>query len=1027
MAQCGSGFALDCARGTADNSGAGASDAANSAVAPVELWSRAAEERAVSVWARDGAKTWTLSSPSSFSPSLSIGACVDGRQIPESCAICSRHHESSCRHENSCSFDEVSQECLPSSLVTRELCGTIPNYLVEIPPENRVAIAIDLGEEYSVVSAQVFVHKWEDSSRKVHFRVHTVSESEATLLDESDAEWDTHRDSRCFTAAFPQQLSTANGEDDRTAEDSVYGIRGQGRGIGQHATSTSGTLRTAAGSEKFYCGKSSHGAPVAERHHQRARHIVFTVFCTSVLTSSLPCEIRLSELIVTATRSASPKHAGTSTNLTLHPLLRILHPETHGDAQAHELVIPARGDGKGSIAPVQVRFSDTVILTQIESILGGTGHLPDRLRSFKLETSIDGFTWTSIKSTTPGQSTQSREFFHGMDADTCMSKTRAHCQALRDDEATKLDLPNVCAPMGLDDGSLCPFRQVSNSPCFHEDCIDEDVDGKREKRKSDACLRVTTAYCELEVKRYRDGSAAGGVLEIDPACMPVPRVTAQCAYKESDQIGALFSPPCYHPDCAAKHNHPFTKACRTQILEHCKAAGRENDPGCNQPVHSGGALAVNLGKGAAGSNTEFCSFDFASASSPCHYITCREGGIDDANCRAYIAVYCKENREDEGCVMITSAANVQVSLDCDFDKEAEGSPCNTPKCRQGEDGASANPDNLHFDCRKSIQDYCRGTGLGPGDTSFNPSCELGAVERHLDSCPFTTISNAAEVKNPCSSVECRESHDYSSEDTHPNKDCRGKIRDHCNQYLDSSNAVDTKGCGFGTIEMEEVTITEKLEHQYLDVRSISWIEDKAEWAAPPEPGSITVTSINIGSDSIATIKHVEVKKLASYESLGSGYCSDYKYLSEGGYPAPLPSDHPLYNADPVQECLNRCYADTQVGTDAFYLNDADQCACAKGSCSNRVVDSKYTSYAMDCANGATSGGLNCQNSHIGVGDVFMIVAGSGSTGNRNGPFKVTAVPSKRSFTATCLSLSCATGNTGMGLLSGVAAKRRIRI
>ena len=42
--------------------------------------------------------------------------------------------------------------------------------------------------------------------------------------------------------------------------------------------------------------------------------------------------------------------------------------------------------------------------------------------------------------------------------------------------------------------------------------------------------------------------------------------------------------------------------------------------------------------------------------------------------------------------------------------------------------------------------------------------------------------------------------------------------------------------------------------------------------------------------------------------LGDGYCSDWRYLPEGGYPARLAAGHALAHADPLQECAARCFA-----------------------------------------------------------------------------------------------------------------------
>jgi len=78
---------------------------------------------------------------------------------------------------------------------------------------------------------------------------------------------------------------------------------------------------------------------------------------------------------------------------------------------------------------------------------------------------------------------------------------------------------------------------------------------------------------------------------------------------------------------------------------------------------------------------------------------------------------------------------------------------------------------------------------------------------------------------------------------------------------------------------------------------------------------------------------------------GTGYCSDWRYLPEGGYPARLDS-----NADPLQECAERCTtaadADPVYSTTAFYVRNNDQhCACSSGTCSS-VQGYGYTAYNM---------------------------------------------------------------------------------
>ena len=94
-----------------------------------------------------------------------------------------------------------------------------------------------------------------------------------------------------------------------------------------------------------------------------------------------------------------------------------------------------------------------------------------------------------------------------------------------------------------------------------------------------------------------------------------------------------------------------------------------------------------------------------------------------------------------------------------------------------------------------------------------------------------------------------------------------------------------------------------------------------------------------------------------YHVAGNGYCNEWVYLPEGGYPAPLAPNDPLYNEDRVQECMNRClYAahrglagsegsdGTRIGNQAFYIKTSNQgCGCSSGTCEANE-ESGYTSY-----------------------------------------------------------------------------------
>jgi hypothetical protein len=90
--------------------------------------------------------------------------------------------------------------------------------------------------------------------------------------------------------------------------------------------------------------------------------------------------------------------------------------------------------------------------------------------------------------------------------------------------------------------------------------------------------------------------------------------------------------------------------------------------------------------------------------------------------------------------------------------------------------------------------------------------------------------------------------------------------------------------------------------------------------------------------------------VSSYALAGDGYCSDYVYLPEGGYPNLLKKSDPLYNVDRIEECMNRCVYAAKKGLRgirslAFYVRNSNQrCACSSGACSTRHGSGSYTSY-----------------------------------------------------------------------------------
>eukprot|EP00493_Phyllostaurus_siculus_P003220 UN03234 len=60
--------------------------------------------------------------------------------------------------------------------------------------------------------------------------------------------------------------------------------------------------------------------------------------------------------------------------------------------------------------------------------------------------------------------------------------------------------------------------------------------------------------------------------------------------------------------------------------------------------------------------------------------------------------------------------------------------------------------------------------------------------------------------------------------------------------------------------------------------------------------------------------------------LGTGWCASWRYLPEGGYPVFLNDSDPLYDADRIRECMNRCLvayesgAAAGIGNEGFYDN-----------------------------------------------------------------------------------------------------------
>jgi hypothetical protein len=85
--------------------------------------------------------------------------------------------------------------------------------------------------------------------------------------------------------------------------------------------------------------------------------------------------------------------------------------------------------------------------------------------------------------------------------------------------------------------------------------------------------------------------------------------------------------------------------------------------------------------------------------------------------------------------------------------------------------------------------------------------------------------------------------------------------------------------------------------------------------------------------------------------IGKGYCTDWVYLPEGGYPAFLPASNPVSDKDKKRECANRCIMaaekDKKYSTDAFYVRKDDKCGCARKQCDKQKKNESYSSFKIN--------------------------------------------------------------------------------
>jgi len=106
-----------------------------------------------------------------------------------------------------------------------------------------------------------------------------------------------------------------------------------------------------------------------------------------------------------------------------------------------------------------------------------------------------------------------------------------------------------------------------------------------------------------------------------------------------------------------------------------------------------------------------------------------------------------------------------------------------------------------------------------------------------------------------------------------------------------------------------------------------------------------------------------LERITGYTIAGSGWCSDYSELPEGGYNTRISNENPLHHEDRIRECMNRCIDASargaipslsssygnKIGDLAFFIRDWDQgCGCSSGTCfTTKTYSSKnddFTSY-----------------------------------------------------------------------------------
>jgi hypothetical protein len=134
----------------------------------------------------------------------------------------------------------------------------------------------------------------------------------------------------------------------------------------------------------------------------------------------------------------------------------------------------------------------------------------------------------------------------------------------------------------------------------------------------------------------------------------------------------------------------------------------------------------------------------------------------------------------------------------------------------------------------------------------------------------------------------------------------------------------------------------------------SWADARAECVAAN--GDLVVIRDAAKNRAVRAFVRSLPPSAQNYSRIGTGYCSDWVYLPEGGYPPLLTTTSPLYSADRVRECMNRCQdaagqngqraaGDPVIGNDNFYVRKSDfRCGCAAESSAACTLSSSSSAY-----------------------------------------------------------------------------------